>query len=110
MGQSQTLLSRLLTDVASAVVSTQKELDRHADMPPTDSSVAPLAFIVKQTQLSLLGQLSVQGSDLLTHDREVNFSQVSRVQAGLYGSSGSGTALTSRLSVSIDATEPKHVG
>jgi hypothetical protein len=107
MGQSTTLLSKMLADVASAVASAQDGLDRGADKAPGDSSLAPLAFVVKETQLNLLGQLSMQAGGASAPDQGVlTFSQVGRVQASLYGSKG--LALTSRVSVSIRAIEPKH--
>jgi hypothetical protein len=109
MGRSTTLLSKMLTDVVQGVVSAQGGLDRAADKAPTDASLAPLAFVVKETQLDLLGQLSMQAGGASAPDQSMlTFSQVDRVQASLYGSQG--LALTSRVSVSIRALEPKHAG
>jgi hypothetical protein len=105
MARSTTLLSEVLADVASAVTATQRGLDRDADKAPRHSSLAPLAFVLRETQLTLLGQLSVPlgsasaGSGLI-------FSQVGRVQTALYGSGG--IARTSRISVSIQALKPEH--
>ena len=109
MGRSTTLLSQMLADVANAVVSAQRDLDRAADNAPADTSLAPLAFVVKETQLNLLGQLSMQaGARSGRGQGMLSFSQVGRVQAGLYGSKG--LALTSRVCVSVRALEPKHAG
>jgi hypothetical protein len=109
MGRSTTLLSKMLADVAQAVVSAQSGLDRAADNAPTDTSLAPLAFVFKETRLDLLGQMSMPAGRPSTADQGMlTFSQVGRVQAGLYGNKG--LALTSRVSVSIRALEPKHAG
>jgi hypothetical protein len=107
MSRSETPLSNVLADVASAVVSTQKELDAQANRYSGGLPLAPLAFVVKQTDVTLLGNLSVQRSDSsAAQDRALNFALVNRVQAGLRGSGGA--ALSSRVSVSIQAIEPPH--
>ncbi len=107
MDRSATLLSTMLSDVARAVVSAQGGLDRAADRAPADIRLTPLAFIVKETQLDLLGQLSMPAGGASAADQDtLTFSQIGRVQAALYGSKG--LALTSRISVSVRALEPKH--
>jgi hypothetical protein len=109
MSQSTTLLSKVLADVASAVVAAQQALDREADKAPAVSSLAPLAFVVRETQLSLLGQLSMPAGGAAAPDQAVlTFAKVDRVQAGLYGNVG--LALTSRVSVSVRSIEPEHAG
>jgi hypothetical protein len=109
MSRSETLLSSVLADVASAVVSTQKALDAQANGSPSGLPVAPLAFVVKQTQVTLLGNLSVQQSDLFAaQDCVLTFALVNRVQASLRGSYGA--AVSGRVSVSIQAVEPPHGG
>jgi len=109
MSQSTTLLSKVLADVASAVVAAQQALDREADKAPAHSSLAPLAFVVRETQLSLLGQLSMPaGAAAAPGQAVLTFAKVGRVQAGLYGNAG--LALTSRVSVSVRSIEPEHAG
>ena len=109
MSRSDTLLSNVLADVATAVISTQKELDTQANRSSGDLPLAPLAFVVKQTDVTLLGNLSVQRSDSsVAQDRALTFALVNRVQAGLRDSGGA--ALSSRVSVSIQAIEPSHGG
>jgi hypothetical protein len=104
---SSTLLSRILVDVASAVVSTQKELDKVANASPADLPLAPLALVVKHSEVILLGNLAVQkGSPLGAQDRPLTFALVNRVQAGLRGSNDA--SLSTRVSVSIEAIEPPH--
>jgi hypothetical protein len=105
--RSNALLSSVLADVANAVVSTQRELDRLADESIENFPLAPLAFIVKQTQLTLLGNLSAQRGDLFAaEDRALTLALVNRVQASLRGSDGG--ALGSWVSVSIQAIEPQN--
>ena len=108
MSRPQAPLSSLLADVARAVVAAQKDLDREADAAPRDGSLAPLAFVVKETQLALAGQLVMRAGGASVQDRALVLSQIDRVQAGLYGSRG--IALTCRVCASIRAAEPKHGG
>jgi|GEM_PF-4286314 len=109
MSRSETPLSDVLADVARAVVSTQKELDAQANRSSGELPLAPLAFVVKQTDVILLGNLSAQRSDsLAVQDPALTFALVNRVQASLRGSGGA--ALSSRVSVSIQAIEPPHAG
>jgi hypothetical protein len=97
----------MLADVVRAVTSTQKELDRVANESPGDLPCPPLAFVVKQTEVTLLGNLSMQIGDLIAApERSLNFALVNRVQASLRGSHGAN--LSTRVSVSIQAVEPPH--
>jgi hypothetical protein len=107
MNPTSTLLASVLTDVVNAVTSTQKEMDRLANESPGDLPLAPLAFVVKQTEVTLLGSLSVQRGDAsATRDSALSFALVNRVQASLQGSHGAN--LSTRVSVSIQAVEPPH--
>jgi hypothetical protein len=106
MSGSDTLLSGMLADVVSAVVSTQKELDRLANEAPGDLPLAPLAFIVRQTDVTLQGTFSAQGGGSATQEPALSFALVNRVQASLRG--GDRAALSTRVSVSIQAVEPRH--
>jgi hypothetical protein len=97
----------MLADVVRAVTSTQKELDRVANESPSDLPCPPLAFVVKQTEVTLLGSLSVQRGDAsATRDSALSFALVNRVQASLRGSHDA--ALSTRVSVSIQAVDPPH--
>ena len=106
MGRSSTALSGMLADVATAVLSTQKELDRLANEPPGELPLPPLAFIVRQTDVTLQGTLSVQRDALAARAPALSFALVNRVQASLRGSDGA--TLSTRVSVSIQAVEPPH--
>jgi hypothetical protein len=106
MSGSDTLLSDMLADVVSAVVSTQKELDRLANEAPGDLPLPPLAFVVRQTEVTLQGTFSAQGGESAARDRALSFALVNRVQASLRGSDSA--TLSTRVSVSIQAVEPRH--
>jgi hypothetical protein len=107
MSHSDTLLSSLLTHVGHAVFSTQKQLDKFAQEPTGDLPLAPLLFVVKQTQVTVLGNLSLRRSESDNgRDRALTFALVNRVQAGLRGQYEAATS--SRISVSIQALEPPH--
>jgi hypothetical protein len=107
MSRSNTLLSGILTDVANAVASTQKELDRFADESPGDLPLPALALVVKHTEVTLLGNLSMQaGESPGSQDRALSFALVNRVQAGLRG--GNDGTVSARVSVSIQAVERPH--
>ncbi|MFN0069692.1 MAG: hypothetical protein ACKVYV_18905 [Limisphaerales bacterium] len=97
----------MLADIAGAVIATQKEMDRLANESPGDLPLAPLAFVVRQTEVTLLGTLSVpRSSSPSAKGRELTFAQVDRVQAVLRGSHGA--MLGSRISVAIQAVQPPH--
>ena len=100
MTSANSLLSRVLVDVANAVASSQNELDRLAMQPSANLPLEPLAFVVKQTQVTLLGSLYMRRGEALT------FSKRERVQMALGGHTG--VALSSRVSVLIEAIEPFH--
>jgi hypothetical protein len=106
MSGSDTLLSDVLADVVRAVVSTQKELDRVANEAPGDLPLPPLAFVVRQTEVTLQGTFAMQAGAPAAQDRALSFALVNRVQAGLRGSDRA--ALSTRVSVSIQAVEPRH--
>jgi hypothetical protein len=106
MSGSDTLLSDMLADVVSAVVSTQKELDRLANEAPGDLPLPPLAFVVRQTDVTLQGTFFAQGGESAGQDRALSFALVNRVQASLRGSDRA--ALSTRVSLSIQAVEPRH--
>lgn len=100
MTSTKSLLSQVLVDVANAVAGSQKELDKLAKQPPANLPLAPMAFVVKQTQVTLLGSLYMRRGEALT------FSKAERVQTALGGHTGA--ALSSRVSVLIEAIEPSH--
>lgn len=107
MSRSGAPLSNVLADVARAVTSTQKELDRLTNESSGDLPLLPLAFVVKETQLTLIGNLFVQPSyRSAVGDSGLSFSQVSRVEASLRG--GPDTPPSTRLSISIQVIEPPH--
>lgn len=100
MTRLNTSLSQVLVDVANAVAGSQNELDKLANQSPATLPLAPLAFVVKRTQITLLGSLYMQRGEALT------FSKVERVQTALAGQTSA--ALSSRVSVFIEAREPPH--
>lgn len=107
MNPTNTLLASVLTDVANAVTSTQKEMDRLANESPGDLPMAPLAFVVKQTEVTLLGSLSVRRGDALAaRDSALSFALVNRVQSSLRGRHDA--TLSTHVSVSIHAVDPPH--
>ena len=106
MSDSIAQLSKLLADVATAVVSTQQELDRLANEAPGDLPLPPLAFVVRQTEVTLQGTLSAPGGESAARDGALSFALVNRVQAGLGGSERA--TLSTRVSVSIQAVERRH--
>lgn len=100
--RSEALLSSIVSDVALAVTSTQTELDR---LFGDSSADLPVAFILRQTEVALVGTLSLKRVDQAP---SLTFSQANRVQAGLRGDRGA--ALSSLVSVSILALEPSRRG
>lgn len=95
-------LPDLLRSVASAVSATQQQLDNAGLRPRPNASFAPLAFVARRTQLSLLGNLSVAVAPR-SGAVSLVFTQVDRVQAALRGEHGSNVC--SRVTVSVDANE-----
>jgi hypothetical protein len=109
MSATEAELSSLLASVAGAVFTTQKELDRLANQPSADLPFQPLAFVVKQTQVTLVGNMFTHGGNLSGNaDLGLSFELINRVQASLRGNFNA--ALSSRVSVSIQAVEPTHGG
>lgn len=106
MSGSSAELSNVLAHVARAVFTTQQELDNFADQSLGDLPFVPLSFVVKQTQVILLGNLSLPRSAwILSQERALTFSLINRVERSLRGPSNT---LTSRISVLIEAVEPFH--
>lgn len=100
MTSASSLLSQVLVDVATAVTASQKELDRLANQSTNNLPLAPLAFVVKQTQVTLQGSLHMRRGEALT------FSKMERVQTALGGQTSA--ALSNRVSVLIEALVPPH--
>jgi hypothetical protein len=106
-GTSHLALSGVLADAARAVVSTQRDMDRLASQSRDGLPLAPLAFIVKRTEVTLLGTLSMRrDAGQPARDPALSFALLDRVQAGLRG--GEIASLSSRVSVAIEAVEPPH--
>jgi hypothetical protein len=107
MSGSIAQLSEMLADVVKAVVSAQTELDRVANQSPGDLPLAPLAFIVRQTEVTLQGTVfSQRTGPIAAQEPALSFALTNRVQASLGGSDRA--ALSTRVSVSIQAIEPHH--
>lgn len=106
MSDSIAQLSKVLADVATAVVATQQELDRLAVASPNDLPLAPLAFVVRQTDVTLQGTFAMRGGVPVARDGALAFALVDRVQASLRV--GDAAALSTRISVSIQAIETPH--
>jgi len=106
-GTSHLALSGVLADAARAIASTQRDMDRLAAQPRDGLPLAPLAFIVKRTEVTLLGTLSMRrDAGHPTRDSALSFALLDRVQATMRG--GAIAVLSSRVSVAIEAVEPPH--
>jgi hypothetical protein len=99
---SCTSLDQMLSSVAVAVAGTQRDLDGFNVEPVADVTGAPLAFVLRQTQLVLVGDFALGPSSAL------DFSLVNRVSASLRGEARNAAAC--RVSVLIEACEPAHAG
>lgn len=106
MSRNHLLLSDVLADVASAIASAQKDMDRLASQSSDGLPLAPLAFIVRRTDVTLLGSLSMPGGTGTARKSALSYVLLDRVQASLRGSQGA--SLSSRVSISIEAIEPPH--
>src|SRR5665647_2279300 len=105
MSRNNLPLSSVLTDVATAIASTQREMDKLANESTGSLPFAPLAFVIKRTELTLLGSLFMRsGVGFPATDSALSFALPDRVQAGLRGSQFA--SLSSRISVSIQAVDP----
>jgi hypothetical protein len=107
MSRNHLLLSDVLADVASAIASAQKDMDRLASQSIDGLPFAPLAFIVKRTDVTLLGSLSMPGGAARpARDSALSYALLDRVQTGLRGSQAD--FLSSRVSISIEAVKPPN--
>jgi hypothetical protein len=102
MNATQGLLSGILTGIGRAVADTQQSLDQSANSKPEGRPFAPLAFIVRKMELTLVGDFAVDPSVPLSEG--VIFAKVDRVTACLRGSERAN--LSSRISLLIEAAEP----
>jgi hypothetical protein len=97
-------LSTILAGVASAVTAAQGELDGLAREPARTFGLEAVAFLLKQTEASLTGTLSLERLSLPSmRDRALILSQIHRVKAALRGDEG--RAFTSSVFISIAAIE-----